>query len=67
MSKELKEGKMTLQELYKRLVKMGKTANGYKTQFKEVAGKRPLETAALIFVTGLMSGILVGAIRSKRH
>ncbi|MCJ7760321.1 hypothetical protein MUP59_04175 [Candidatus Bathyarchaeota archaeon] len=67
MSKELKEGRMTLQELHKRLVKMGKTANEYKTQFKEVAGKRPLETAAVIFVTGLMSGILVGAVRSKRH
>jgi hypothetical protein len=67
MSKELKEGKMTLQELYRRLVKMGKTANEYQTQFKDVVGKRPLEAAAVIFVTGLMSGILVGAVRSRHH
>ena len=67
MTKEVKEGKMTLQELHKRLVKTGKTANEYKTQFKEVLGKRPLEAAAVIFVTGLMSGMLVGAVRSKHH
>lgn len=67
MSKELRQGKMTLQEIHGKLMKMGKTANEYNTQFKEFVGKRPLEAAAVIFVTGLMSGIVVGAVKSKHH
>lgn len=67
MNKEPKESKMTVQELHKKLENIGKTANEYKTHFQRIVSKRPLEAAIVIFLTGLMSGILVRAVRSRRR
>ena len=67
MNKVSQEKKNTIRELRNRLGDLGETLNNYQTHLKELMYGRPLEGAAMIFAAGLISGILVGAVRSRHH
>jgi hypothetical protein len=60
-----KENKTTIAQLHKKLEYANKTANEYKAQLKDVMNRKPVQTAAVLFLAGLISGVLVGAVKSR--
>lgn len=60
-----KENKTAIAELHSKLEYANKTANEYKVQLKDVMNRKPVQTAAVLFLAGLVSGVIVGAVKSR--
>ena len=58
--------KSEVEELRKKVEDMGRLAEGYKFELEETIKTKPLESAGLIFIVGLILGILLGTTTSKR-
>lgn len=65
MSTKTKENKTPITELHNKLEYANKTANEYKSQLKDVMNRKPVQTAAVLFLAGLVSGVIVAAVKSK--
>ena len=62
-----KENKTTIAQLQNKLEYANKTANEYKAQLKDVMNRKPVQTAAVLFLAGLISGVIVGAVKSRHN
>ena len=60
-----KENKTTIAQLQNKLEYANKTANEYKAQLKDVMNRKPVQTAAVLFLAGLVSGVIVGVVKSR--
>ena len=58
--------KPTMEDLQKRMQNIEETAQMYKTQLEETIKSKPLQSAGIIFVGGIILGILVGIAVSRR-
>jgi len=58
--------KPTIEELQKKLENTRKLSEKYRNQLEERVTTRPLESAGIFFIVGLILGILVGAATSRR-
>ena len=67
MTTKTKENKTTITQLHKKLEYANKTANEYKAQLKDVMNKKPVQTAAVLFLVGLVSGVIVGVVKSRHR
>lgn len=65
MTTKTKENKTAIAELHNKLEYANKTANEYKVQLKDVMNRKPVQTAAVLFLAGLVSGVIVGAVKSR--
>lgn len=65
MTTKTKENKTPIAELHNKLEYASKTANEYKAQLKDVMNRKPVQTAAALFLAGLVSGVIVGAVKSR--
>jgi hypothetical protein len=65
MTTKTKENKTTIAKLHNKLEYANKTANEYKVQLKDVINRKPVQTAAVLFLAGLVSGVIVGAVKSR--
>ncbi len=61
-----KENKTTIAQLQNKLEYANKAASEYKTQLKDVMNRKPVQTAAVLFLAGLLSGVIVGVVKSRR-
>ena len=59
-----KEAPLTIEDLHEKIKDVKKLADDSKAMLEGRMKSRPLESAAVIFVFGLILGILIG---SKRH
>ena len=55
------EKKPTAEELQKKVEDVTKLAKEYRGEFEEVMKRRPLESAGIIFIAGLVLGLLIGS------
>jgi ElaB/YqjD/DUF883 family membrane-anchored ribosome-binding protein len=55
------EKKPRVEELEKRLEDVSKLVKDYRGEFEEIMKRKPMESAGIIFVVGLVIGILIGA------
>ena len=62
-----KENKTTIAQLQNKLEYANKTANEYKAQLKDVMNRKPVQTAAVLFLAGLVSGVIVGVVKSRHN
>ncbi|WP_455369271.1 hypothetical protein [[Eubacterium] cellulosolvens] len=67
MTKKTKENKTTIAQLHKKFEYANKTANEYKAQLKDVMNRKPVQTAAVLFLAGLVSGVIVGVVKSRHR
>lgn len=58
--------KPTIEDLQRRLEGMEKITDKYKMVLEERIRSKPLESAGLIFVGGIILGVLIGAAVSRR-
>ena len=58
--------KPSIEELHRRIEDMEKVAESYKMKLEEGIRSKPLESAGIIFVGGVVLGILVGVAVSRR-
>ena len=58
--------KPMVEELQKKVEDVTKLANEYRAELEEIMKRRPLESAGIIFVAGLVLGILIGTSTSRR-
>lgn len=58
--------KPTIEDLQRRLEEMEKTSEKYKMMLEERIRSKPLESAAMIFIGGIVLGVLIGACTSRR-
>lgn len=65
MTTKTQKNKTTIAELHNKLEYANKTANEYKTQLKDMMTRKPVQTAAVLFLAGLVSGVIVGAVKSR--
>ena len=65
MTTKTKENKTPITELHNKLEYANTTANEYKTQLKDVMNRKPVQTAAVLLLVGLVSGVIVGAVKSR--
>jgi F0F1-type ATP synthase assembly protein I len=65
MKTKIKGNKTTIAELHNKIEYANKTANEYKAQLKDVMNRKPVQTAAVLFLAGLVSGVIVGAVKSR--
>ncbi|OGD54022.1 hypothetical protein A3K80_00185 [Candidatus Bathyarchaeota archaeon RBG_13_38_9] len=65
MTMKTKENKTIISELHNKLEYANKTANEYRGQLKDVMNRKPVQTAAVLFLAGLVSGVIVGAVKSR--
>ncbi|WP_455277264.1 hypothetical protein [[Eubacterium] cellulosolvens] len=59
--------KARVDELYKRIEDMRKLADEYKFELEETIKAKPLESIGVIFIAGLIFGILLGTTSSRRR
>jgi len=55
------EKKPTAEELQKKVEDVTKLAKEYRGEFEEIMKRRPMESAGIIFIAGLVLGLLIGA------
>ena len=67
MTTKTKENKTTITELHNKLEYAKKTANEYKVQLKDMMNRKPMQTAAVLFLAGLVSGVIVGAVKARHR
>ncbi|WP_455278831.1 hypothetical protein [[Eubacterium] cellulosolvens] len=65
MTKKTQKNKTTIAELHNKLEYANKTANEYKTQIKNMMTQKPVQTAVVLFLAGLVSGAIVVAVKSR--
>lgn len=65
MTTKTKENKTTIAQFHNKLEYANKTANEYKAHLKDVMNRKPVQTAAILFLAGLVSGVIVGAVKSR--
>lgn len=58
MSEEKKE---RVEKLEKRSEDVRKLVNKYRGEFEEIMKRKPMESAGIIFIAGLVLGLLIGA------
>jgi F0F1-type ATP synthase assembly protein I len=58
--------KPTIEDLQRRLEDMEKMSEKYKTMLEERIRSKPLESAGMIFIGGIVLGVLIGAAVSRR-
>ena len=58
--------KPTIEDLQKRMQSIEEKAQVYKTQLEETIKSKPLQSAGIVFVGGIILGILVGLAVSRR-
>ncbi len=58
--------KPTIEELQKKLEDTRKLSEKYRNQLEERVTTKPLESAGIIFIVGIILGILIGAATSRR-
>jgi F0F1-type ATP synthase assembly protein I len=68
MSKKEKPGetKPTIEDLQKKIKDVKKLADDSKTMLEEKMKNRPLESAAMIFMAGVILGVLIGSTTARR-
>jgi F0F1-type ATP synthase assembly protein I len=68
MSKKEKpeEVKPTIEDLHKKIKDVRKLADDSKAMLEERMKKRPLESASMIFVAGVILGVLIGSATARR-
>lgn len=67
MKSKQKDNKTTIAQFQKKLEYANKTVNEYKTQLKDVMNRKPVQTAAILFLAGLVSGVIVVAVKSRHR
>ena len=67
MKTKTKENKTTIAQLHKKLEYVNKTAKEYKAQLRVVMNRKPVQTAAVLFFAGLVSGVIVGVVKSRHR
>jgi len=60
------EKKPTAEELQKKVEDITKLSKEYRDELEEIMKRRPLESAGIIFIAGLVLGILIGTVKSRR-
>ena len=55
------EKKPRVEELEKRLEEVRKLVKEYRGEFEEIMKRKPIETAGIIFIAGLVLGLLIRA------
>lgn len=55
------EKKAREEEIEKRLEDLKKLVSKYRSELEEIMKRRPMESAGIIFIAGLVIGILIGA------
>ncbi len=58
--------KPTTEELQKRIEEVRKLSEKYRSELEDRVKTRPLESAGIIFVAGLVLGILIATSKSRR-
>ncbi|MGQ9543352.1 MAG: hypothetical protein ACUVTM_04600 [Candidatus Bathyarchaeia archaeon] len=58
--------KLSAEELQKRIKEVRDLAEKSKLEIEEMLRKRPLESAGVVFIAGIVIGILIGASLSRR-
>jgi len=68
MSKEIESEKIKpkVEELQKKIEDLRELSEKYKTELEDRVRAKPLESAGLIFIAGLIVGIILGTSTSKR-
>jgi F0F1-type ATP synthase assembly protein I len=61
-----KEEKPTIEDLHKKVEDVKKLTDEYKSLLEDKMKRRPLESATMIFVAGVVLGILIGSSTAKR-
>lgn len=60
------EKKSRIEELETKMEDIKKLVKEYRGDFEEIMKRRPTETAGIIFIAGLVLGLLLGASASRR-
>jgi hypothetical protein len=60
------EKKPTVEEVLKRVENLSKLVKNYREDFEDRMKKKPMESAGIIFVAGLILGIILGTSTSRR-
>jgi len=60
------KGKPTIEGLQKKIEDMKKLVERYRTELEDRVATRPLESAGIIFIAGLILGVLIGTSSSRR-
>jgi F0F1-type ATP synthase assembly protein I len=63
---EPEEAKPSIEDLYLKIKDVKKLADDSKTMIKERMKSRPLESAAMIFVAGVILGVLISSTTARR-
>ena len=68
MSKEMKleNIKSSVEEIWKNIIEIKDIVKKYRVEIKERLKKKPLETAAIIFATGMVLGISIAKTKKRR-
>jgi len=68
MDEKIKSDKIkpAAEELQKKLEDARKLAKEYRDELEEIMKRRPIESAGVIFAVGLLVGILIGTVTSRR-
>ncbi|MFC1506247.1 hypothetical protein ACFLQ6_04155 [Thermoproteota archaeon] len=64
--KKSKETKPTTEDLHETIKDVKKLADDSKVMLEERVKRKPLESATMIFMTGLVLGILIGSATARR-
>lgn len=65
MTTKTRKNETTIAELHNKLEYANKTANEYKAKLKDVMNRKPVQTASVLFLAGLISGVIVGVVKSR--
>jgi F0F1-type ATP synthase assembly protein I len=66
MSKKKPESQPSIEDLQKKIKDAKKLADDSKAVLEDKMKNRPLESAAMIFVAGVILGILIGSATARR-
>ncbi|MCW4032513.1 MAG: hypothetical protein NWF08_03865 [Candidatus Bathyarchaeota archaeon] len=66
MLKFYERGKERVEKLEKRSEEVRKLVNKYRGELEETMKRRPMESAGIIFIAGLVLGLLIGASSRRR-
>ena len=58
--------KLTLEELQKRVADVKEYAEATRIELEGMIRRKPLESAGIVFVAGIVVGILLGSAMSRR-
>jgi F0F1-type ATP synthase assembly protein I len=67
MTTKTEENKTAITEFHNKLDYANKTANKYKAHLKDMMNRKPMQTAAVLFLVGLVSGVIVGAVKARHR